>query len=348
MKFPEFTDDLSIVSKLGDNPGADNGLTAEGLKAKFDEGPLALQRFLNSVLIAKLNEIFAAGGQLNDGLIMTGPINMNQNMLFGLADPKNDSEAVSFGFVKKNYVLKNYVGTNKVFNKLTDIGITSFPTTMQTVANAMPNNSTLMLDSRDIIADGTHEISDLGLNNAGMYMFMRGNSNARLSLLHIYGATSSTTSYMNYGCYAATSNEVVWVLGERQNSTYPDCRYRIAADGETEWINPPMLLGTEYRTAERYQGKVVYAKLVNFGALPNNTKKQVDYYSDGVATPIYLTAMLSTGSARNVLSAGKGMDRYITAEKNVWLDCSNKYIRIVTDGDYSSVTANVLVKYTKD
>ena len=61
MKFPEFTDDLSIVSKLGDNPGADNGLTAEGLKAKFDEGPLAVQRFLNSVLIAKLNEIFAAG-----------------------------------------------------------------------------------------------------------------------------------------------------------------------------------------------------------------------------------------------------------------------------------------------
>lgn len=108
MKFPEFTEDLSIISKLGDNPGADNGLTAEGLKAKFDEGPLALQRFLNSVLIAKLNEIFVAGGQLNEGLIMTGPINMNQNILFGLADPKNDSEAVNFRFAQKNYAPSGY------------------------------------------------------------------------------------------------------------------------------------------------------------------------------------------------------------------------------------------------
>lgn len=105
---------------------------------------------------------------------------------------------------------KDSIGTNKVFNKLTDIGITSFPTTMKTVANAMPANSTLMLDSRDIIDGGTHEISDLGLNNSGMYMFMRGNSNARLSLLHIYGSTSTTTSYMNFGCYAATNNSVVW------------------------------------------------------------------------------------------------------------------------------------------
>ena len=112
-----------------------------------------------------------------------------------------------------------------------------------------------------------------------------------------------------------------------------------------EWVNPPMVLGTEYRTVERYKGKVVYAKLVDFGALPNNTKKTVDYYSDGATAPVSLTAMLSTG---NVLSAGKGMDRYITAEKNVWLDCSKKYIRIVTDGDYSTVTANVLVKYVKD
>lgn len=103
------------------------------------------------------------------------------------------------------------VGTNKVFNKLTDIGITTFPTTMKTVVNSMPNNSTLMLDSRDIIAGSTNEISDLGIGNAGMYMFMRGNSNARVSLLHIYGSTSASTSYVNYGCYAATSNTVTWI-----------------------------------------------------------------------------------------------------------------------------------------
>ena len=43
-----------------------------------------------------------------------------------------------------------------------------------------------------------------------------------------------------------------------------------------EWVDPPMLLGVEYRTTERYLGKPVYVKLVNFGALPNATTKDVD------------------------------------------------------------------------
>lgn len=36
-----------------------------------------------------------------------------------------------------------------------------------------------------------------------------------------------------------------------------------------EWINPPMLLGTEYRTAERYMGRSVYKKLVALGEVPS-------------------------------------------------------------------------------
>jgi hypothetical protein len=33
-----------------------------------------------------------------------------------------------------------------------------------------------------------------------------------------------------------------------------------------EYENPPMLLGVEYRTTERFMGKPVYAKVVNGGA----------------------------------------------------------------------------------
>ena len=32
-----------------------------------------------------------------------------------------------------------------------------------------------------------------------------------------------------------------------------------------EWVNPPMTLGVEYRTTERWNGKAVYTKLVNIG-----------------------------------------------------------------------------------
>lgn len=43
-----------------------------------------------------------------------------------------------------------------------------------------------------------------------------------------------------------------------------------------EWSNPPLQIGVEYRTVERYQGKPVYVKVVNLGAGPDaNTKKTV-------------------------------------------------------------------------
>ena len=81
---------------------------------------------------------------------------------------------------------------------------------MKTVANSMPANSTLMLDSRDILSGGTNEISDLGNKTAGIYMFMKGNSNARFSLLNIYSSTSAGISHLNYGAYAATTDTVKW------------------------------------------------------------------------------------------------------------------------------------------
>ena len=39
---------------------------------------------------------------------------------------------------------------------------------------------------------------------------------------------------------------------------HPGCYYRLVG-GEQEWINPPMIPGVVYRTAERYNGKAVYA-----------------------------------------------------------------------------------------
>lgn len=41
------------------------------------------------------------------------------------------------------------------------------------------------------------------------------------------------------------------------------------------WDHPPMELGVEYRTTERYLGKPVYVKLINCGNLPNGTTKEI-------------------------------------------------------------------------
>ena len=50
---------------------------------------------------------------------------------------------------------------------------------------------------------------------------------------------------------------------------------RYSNDGGTTWsewefVNPPMELGLEYRTTERYLGKPVYVKAVDCGAMANN------------------------------------------------------------------------------
>lgn len=50
-----------------------------------------------------------------------------------------------------------------------------------------------------------------------------------------------------------------------------------------EWVNPPMKLGVEYRTTERYLGKPVYKRTENIGAMPapgNYKQVQIPYNGD--------------------------------------------------------------------
>ena len=51
-----------------------------------------------------------------------------------------------------------------------------------------------------------------------------------------------------------------------ESTDYPGCYYRMV-DGVVEWFNPPMLIGVEYRTTERYFGKPVYTMAFSTGNL---------------------------------------------------------------------------------
>lgn len=54
MSIPTLDTDLSIIQKLDDYPNDIGGLSAAQLKAKFDEGVLTLQTYINTVLIPAL------------------------------------------------------------------------------------------------------------------------------------------------------------------------------------------------------------------------------------------------------------------------------------------------------
>lgn len=67
--------------------------------------------------------------------------------------------------------------------------------------------------------------------------------------------------------------------------------------GEWEWENPPMVIGTEYRTVERYNGKAVYCKLVNCGSLVANTATAIKYSDDTICRAISVGDGISNGMA---------------------------------------------------
>lgn len=57
MNLNKFTDDMRIISKLSDNPTE----TAAELKAKFDEGGIKIQNFINEMIANLHNAIWPVG-----------------------------------------------------------------------------------------------------------------------------------------------------------------------------------------------------------------------------------------------------------------------------------------------
>lgn len=108
-----------------------------------------------------------------------------------------------------------------------------------------------------------------------------------------------------------------------------------------EWVNPPMILGVEYRTTERYLGKAVYVRLVNFGALGNATTKSVDVAVENTdKIPVLggtaLEIPLIPGAYNGAIS---GISATRTSAKIT--------ISITTTADLSWMQAEVLLGYTK-
>jgi hypothetical protein len=62
MAIQNFDKDMRIISALSDEPNDVGGLTATELKEKFDEGGLALQDFINNILLPALNDWEVTGG----------------------------------------------------------------------------------------------------------------------------------------------------------------------------------------------------------------------------------------------------------------------------------------------
>lgn len=94
-----------------------------------------------------------------------------------------------------------------------------------------------------------------------------------------------------------------------EDTAYPGCYYRVV-DGETEWMNPPMVLNGIFRTTKRFNGYPVYtavvrADLKNAGESVNLTLNGITrvvsvsttYFMKGAseADNVYLDPMVDAG-----------------------------------------------------
>ena len=186
------------------------------------------------------------------------------------------------------------------------------------------------------------------LNESGLFWYRDentpiypdgGNSGVSGSLLNIVGNRENTLAsrqifypYLPYGGVA---------LGF-------SCMRMQTSDGEWqpwEWVNPPMMLGVEYRTTERYLGKPVYVKKVDFGNAPAGSIKEVSCATN-VANVVDFNLTVWNGAygQENIIINDDGT---LVARPYSKLSEGTLSIALAVFEDISTRTVDLVVKYTK-
>lgn len=115
----------------------------------------------------------------------------------------------------------------------------------------------------------------------------------------LYGRAATTISILYKGsdeyatlfnCGAAESSFNGWRMYKEKGVWSP-----------FEWVNPPMKLGVEYRTTERWDQKPVYCIAWPGGAFPNNTNKtvEIDTGTAGAVKAVFAHVVLANGTMVN-------------------------------------------------
>lgn len=116
--------------------------------------------------------------------------------------------------------------------------------------------------------------------------------------------------------------------------------------GPFEWVNPPMALGVEYRTTERYMGKPVYAQLIDCGYGPNNSNAHATKAIENIDTIVRWSGTSSDGSAfpfaNHMYSPAHILNGIVYKSSNVL------HIDLYSNENKSGVTLYVSVFYTKN
>lgn len=155
----------------------------------------------------------------------------------------------------------------------------------------------------------------------------------------VYGNAGTTISLLykgdaNYAVLSNIGSADVGLCGWRMFKLRYPSSSSPAVWMPFEWEHPPMKIGVEYRTTERYNSKPVYAKAISFGQAPNATYKDVSHGIENFSQLVSYTGMM--GSANLIEAPALG---------NIQINASN--IRITTNTDVSASYVYLVLRYTK-
>lgn len=177
------------------------------------------------------------------------------------------------------------------------------------------------------------------------------------SKVFVYSDPKTTGSAKQFLIFVRTANYADWttVCIDNEHSFRRDFvdvtdTFSTLVDGldklwesQLEYANPPMLLGVEYRTTERYLGKPVYVKTVDCGLPQTNTTWATAHGISTAKSFISVTAQSGYYIANGIFKSSEGLDG---DSMTVATDPIN--IHISTYGTWStSEHVIALIKYTK-
>ena len=171
----------------------------------------------------------------------------------------------------------------------------------------------------------------------------------------------SGSDCVNYPTGISSGNYGVLLVEKRFGNIYQTVKYNgyvarrysirdendintVASWSEWEYENPPMVPGTEYRTTKRYNGKAIYTKAVEFGALPNATAKTVSCGAVGANVVSWQAVILSGTNNAGIFpwydSSGNLLAMaYINSSGSIY---------VKTFSDQSAATAKFIIEYVKE
>lgn len=95
MSLVKFNEDVAVHQTLGDEPNAENSLTADDLKKLFDRPAELIKQFINGQLVPNAVD--------KRGDTMTGGLSMGGNPISNVQNPENESDAATKKYVDNKY-----------------------------------------------------------------------------------------------------------------------------------------------------------------------------------------------------------------------------------------------------